>query len=44
MLCYSAQTAKAPFDEKVKLLYCFFEEDKEAGIEFKNFVKMVSFY
>ena len=38
---YLAQTAKAPFDEKIKLLYSFFEEDKSAGIEFKSFVKMV---
>ena len=36
-----AKTAKAPFNEKVKLLYCFFEEDITAGIEFKSFVKMV---
>lgn len=36
-----ANTARAPFDEKIRLLYLFFEEDLENGIEFKQFVKMV---
>jgi hypothetical protein len=38
-----AQTAKAPFEEKIKLLYCFFESKVNEGIHFKNFIKMVIF-
>ena len=36
-----ARTVKAPFEEKVKLLYYFFEEEENKGIEFKSFTKMV---
>jgi hypothetical protein len=36
-----AQTAKAPFEEKIKLLYLFFADKVDEGIDFKNFTKMV---
>lgn len=36
-----ARTAKAPMEEKIKLLYSFFEQNIEEGIDFKNFTKMV---
>lgn len=37
----SARTAKAPYWQKVELLFNFFKDDKDNGIKFNSFTKMV---
>jgi hypothetical protein len=37
----SARTAKAPHQEKIKLLFNFFKDDEDNGIKFIDFTKMV---
>ena len=39
-----ARTAKASLDDKIQLLYSFFEGKKDEGIEYTNFTKMVVYF
>jgi hypothetical protein len=39
--CYAARTAKAPYWQKVELLFNFFKDEKDNGIKFNSFTKMV---
>lgn len=38
---HSARTAKAPYEEKIKLLFNFFKDSTDNGIKYIDFTKMV---
>ena len=40
---HQARTIKAPFDQKIRILYNFFTDDTKKGIKYAQFLKMVKY-